>query len=123
VGEIQRLDPEFRKVLSLPPLPLCSETLVTNSCSQEDWAEEVKREISPKIIQAHLDGDLKILKPRLGEAVYNKLAADIRTVCDLISSPDLPLISPPSLFPSLVDSAKLMGFPLTPEYWISMNCK
>jgi import inner membrane translocase subunit TIM44 len=32
----------------------------------------------PKIIKAQLDGDLKVLKPWLGEAVYNKLAADVR---------------------------------------------
>lgn len=57
IGEIQRLDPDFIK---------------------EEWAEEVKREITPKIIKAHIEGDLKTLKPRLGEAVYNKLAADIR---------------------------------------------
>ncbi len=65
IGEIQRLDPDFIK---------------------EEWAEEVKREITPVIIKAHIEGDLKTLKPRLGEAVYNKLAADIRTVLFFPSS-------------------------------------
>lgn len=46
---------------------------------QEEWAAEVKDTLAPKIIKAHLEGDLKTLKPWLGEAVYNKLAADIRT--------------------------------------------
>jgi hypothetical protein len=36
--------------------------------------------VAPTIIQAHLRGDTKALKPWLGEAVYNKLAADIRVV-------------------------------------------
>jgi hypothetical protein len=47
---------------------------------QEDWAEEVTRDIVPVVIKAHLEGELRKLKPFLGEAVYNKLAADIRTV-------------------------------------------
>lgn len=46
---------------------------------QEEWAAEVKDQLAPRIIKAHLEGDLKTLKPWLGEAVYNKLAADIRT--------------------------------------------
>lgn len=58
VAEIQKLDPYFIK---------------------EQWAEEIKRDVAPAIIKAHLEGDLKTLKPLLGEAVYNKLAADIRT--------------------------------------------
>lgn len=47
-------------------------------CSQEDWAEEVKRELVPLILRAHLQGDSNALKSWCGEAVYSKLAADIR---------------------------------------------
>lgn len=54
---IRKLDPKFIK---------------------EDWAEDVRTNLAPKIIKAQLDGDLRTLKPWLGEAVYNKLAADIR---------------------------------------------
>lgn len=39
---------------------------------------EVKTSLAPTIIKAHLQGDLKILKKWLGEAAFNKLAADIR---------------------------------------------
>ncbi len=46
---------------------------------QEAWAEEVKTILVPKIIKAHLEGDIKVLKQWLGEAVYSKLAADIST--------------------------------------------
>jgi len=46
---------------------------------QELWAEEVKTNLVPQIIKAHLAGNTSALKPWLGEAVYNKLAADIRT--------------------------------------------
>lgn len=45
---------------------------------KEEWAAEVRTNLAPKIIKAQLDGDLKTLKPWMGEAVYNKLAADIR---------------------------------------------
>ena len=48
------------------------------SFDKEEWAAEVKRSLIPTIIKAHLVGDTKALKPWLGEAVYNKLAADIR---------------------------------------------
>ncbi len=34
--------------------------------------------LAPRILKAHLIGDTAALKPWLGEAVYNKLAADIR---------------------------------------------
>jgi import inner membrane translocase subunit TIM44 len=54
---IMRLDPSFNK---------------------EEWSEEVRRTLAPSIIKAHLAGDSKVLKPWLGEAVYNKLTADIR---------------------------------------------
>lgn len=47
---------------------------------QEEWEQEIRRNVAPRIIKAHLQGDLKTLKPWLGEAVYNKLAADIRIV-------------------------------------------
>lgn len=49
------------------------------SYNKEDWAEEVRTVLVPKIIRAHLEGDIKVLKQWLGEAVYNKLAADIST--------------------------------------------
>eukprot|EP01032_Pedospumella_encystans_P021883 gene21883-24814_t len=58
VAEIRKYDPKFVKEL---------------------WAEEVKTNLVPQIIKAHLAGNTSALKPWLGEAVYNKLAADIRT--------------------------------------------
>lgn len=57
VREIRKLDPDFVK---------------------EEWAEEVRLNLVPDIIKFHLLGETKKLKPWLGEAVYNKLAADIR---------------------------------------------
>ena len=56
--EIRKLDPKFDK---------------------DVWAEEVRTHLAPKILKAHLQGDTVALKPWLGEAVYSKLAADIRT--------------------------------------------
>ena len=47
---------------------------------QESWAEAIKEQRSELSIRAHLEGNLKLLKPITGEGVYNKLAADIRTV-------------------------------------------
>ncbi len=44
----------------------------------EEWSEEVREKLAPVIIKAHLRGDTAALKPWLGEAVFNKLAADIR---------------------------------------------
>lgn len=46
--------------------------------NKEEWADEVKRNLVPTIIRAHLSGDSKVLKPWLGEGVYNKLTEDIR---------------------------------------------
>lgn len=57
ISEICKLDPEFIK---------------------EDWSEEVKSTIVPLVINGHLRGDLSDVKPWLGEAVYNKLSADIK---------------------------------------------
>lgn len=51
---------------------------------QESWAEAIKGERSEVSIRAHLEGNLKVLKPITGEGVYNKLAADIRTVSALL---------------------------------------
>jgi mitochondrial import inner membrane translocase subunit TIM44 len=48
------------------------------SFDKEEWADVVKDSLAPTVIGAHLRGDAKTLKPLLGEAVYNKLAADIR---------------------------------------------
>jgi import inner membrane translocase subunit TIM44 len=58
IAEIRKLDPKFNK---------------------EEWADEVKHNLAPEVIKAHLQGNTSALKPWLGEAVYNKLAADIRT--------------------------------------------
>ena len=52
VGAIQKLDPSF---------------------SVENWAEEVREDLVPLVISAHLRGDTKALKPWLTEAVYGKL--------------------------------------------------
>ena len=57
IKEIRKLDPEFIK---------------------EEWAEEVRHSLVPDIIKSHLLGETKKLKKWCGEAVYNKLAADIR---------------------------------------------
>lgn len=57
VSAIRKLDPDFDK---------------------EDWAEEVKRDLAPELISAHLAGNTAKLKPWLGEAVFAKLSADIR---------------------------------------------
>jgi len=57
IAEIRKLDPNFNK---------------------EEWAVEIKETVVPKIIKAHLLGNTSTLKPWMGEAVYNKLAADIR---------------------------------------------
>ena len=46
--------------------------------NKEEWADEVKRNLVPIIIRGHLSGDTKVLKPWLGEGVYNKLSEDIR---------------------------------------------
>lgn len=46
--------------------------------NKEEWADEVKRNLVPTIIRAHLSGDPKVLKPWLGEGVYKKLSEDIR---------------------------------------------
>lgn len=54
---IKKYDPEFLK---------------------EEWADEVRERVVPQIIKAQLDGDLKVLRKWLAEAVYQKLAADIR---------------------------------------------
>ena len=43
----------------------------------EEWADEIKKQLVPVIIKAHLEGNTKALKPWLGEACYKKLAADI----------------------------------------------
>eukprot|EP01034_Spumella_vulgaris_P028987 gene28987-35952_t len=57
IKEIRRYDPKFDK---------------------DEWAEEVRTKLAPKILKAHLMGDTIALKPWLGEAVYSKLSADIR---------------------------------------------
>ena len=44
---------------------------------KEEWAAEVKKTLAPVVIKAHLEGNTKLLKPWLTEAVYRKLAAEI----------------------------------------------
>ena len=56
-AEIRRLDPKFNK---------------------EDWAEEVLKTLVPSVIGAHLEGKTKVLEPFCKEAVYKKLASEIR---------------------------------------------
>ena len=45
----------------------------------EEWAAEVKKNLAPLVIKAHLEGDTKTLRPHLTQAVYSRLAAEIRT--------------------------------------------
>lgn len=46
---------------------------------KEEFLAEVRDNLVPRIIKAHLGGDFKVLRDWCGEGVYNKLAADIRT--------------------------------------------
>jgi len=55
--ELQRLDPTF---------------------NLEEWKENVEEGALPEVIKLLLEGNLKELKPWLGEAVYNKFAEEIR---------------------------------------------
>jgi hypothetical protein len=76
----------------LPAYPCCgSVEMSSHSLSpvvQESWAQAIKTKRSEVSIRAHLEGRLKVLKPICGEGVYNKLAADIRTVCARIEIHD-----------------------------------
>jgi mitochondrial import inner membrane translocase subunit TIM44 len=45
---------------------------------QEVWAEEVREQLAKQVIKAHLEGNIRKWKEWLGEAVYEKLSADIR---------------------------------------------
>jgi import inner membrane translocase subunit TIM44 len=55
--ELRELDPEF---------------------SIEKWKEDLIEVTLPKIMQLFLEGRIKELKPTLGEAVYNRIAAEAR---------------------------------------------
>jgi import inner membrane translocase subunit TIM44 len=55
--ELRELDPDF---------------------SLEKWKENLVEFTLPKIMQLFLEGRIKELKPTLGEAVYNRLAAEAR---------------------------------------------
>jgi import inner membrane translocase subunit TIM44 len=55
--ELRVLDPEF---------------------SLEKWKEDLVEVTLPRIMQLFLEGRIKELKPSLGEAVYNRLAAEAR---------------------------------------------
>jgi len=57
IAEIRKLDPNFLK---------------------EDFINEVRNTLATDLIKAHLGGDLSKIKDWLGEALYRKLAADIR---------------------------------------------
>ena len=52
IGEIRKLDSNFIK---------------------EEWAEEVKNNLVPKIIKAHLRGTTSVLKPHLGRLFYARI--------------------------------------------------
>ena len=57
ISEILKLDPAFDK---------------------ESWAEEVRTNLVPDVIKAHLTGDTEFLGEHLGEGVLNKLTQDIK---------------------------------------------
>ena len=57
IAEILKLDPGFDK---------------------ESWAEEVRTNLVPDVIKAHLTGDKVFLAQHLGEGVLNKLTQDIK---------------------------------------------
>ena len=57
IAEILKLDPGFDK---------------------ESWAEEVRTNLVPHVIKAHLTGDKEFLGEHLGEGVLNKLTQDIK---------------------------------------------
>jgi import inner membrane translocase subunit TIM44 len=57
VRELRKLDPDF---------------------TLESWKTDVVEHTLPKIMDMFLQGRIKELKPWLGEAVYNRLAAEIR---------------------------------------------
>jgi import inner membrane translocase subunit TIM44 len=59
IKEIQKFDPNFIK---------------------EEWSQEVRFDLVPRLIRGHLIGELKDVKPWLSEAVYQKLSSDIRAV-------------------------------------------
>lgn len=58
IQAIRRLDPQFDK---------------------EEFLAEVRDNLIPKVVKAHMAGDLKTLREWCGEAAYQRLAADIRT--------------------------------------------
>jgi hypothetical protein len=57
IRDFQKLDPHFNK---------------------EEWAAEVCQELVPAVIKAHLSGNISPHRKIMGEAVYQKLIADIR---------------------------------------------
>lgn len=62
IRDFQKLDPHF---------------------SKEEWAAEVQADVVPAFIRAHLIGNMSEFKHMMGEALYNKLMADIRIVSDV----------------------------------------
>lgn len=79
---IKKLDSNFRKEEWAEVGDCATDSpfvFLSLKCFCDDLCiKEVRTTLAPVIIKAHLQGDTKTLKPWLGEAVYNKLAADIR---------------------------------------------
>ncbi|GMH69637.1 hypothetical protein TrVE_jg11373 [Triparma verrucosa] len=57
IRELRRLDPSF---------------------DLETWRSSVETSLAPSLLIDYMRGDLKVLKTYTGEAVYNKLAAEVR---------------------------------------------
>lgn len=77
LSAIRKLDSSFVKVFSIVLMSLelgCD----WNLCIQDTWIEEVRHDLAARVIQSHLLGNLRPMKEWLGDAVYEKLSADIR---------------------------------------------
>eukprot|EP01041_Mallomonas_annulata_P000742 gene742-1423_t len=72
-GIIDNLTSETEEGVALKEIMKLDPTFV-----MEDWTEEVRNNLAPIVLKAHIRGDAAALKPWLGEAVYNKLSTDIR---------------------------------------------
>ena len=59
---------------------LCTKELLKldPSFNKEEWMEEVRTQLAPQTINAHLEGDLKFLQQHCGEACYAKLSNDVK---------------------------------------------
>ena len=72
-GVWENLTSESEEALTLLAIRKLDKTFV-----KETWAEEVRVNLAQPLIEAHLRGNLRAWKDWLGEAVYEKLAAEIR---------------------------------------------